>query len=134
MCSGMQHGLPALVLAGLAIGLPATAADRWAHPRVVTVVMVDDRFEPNQVTFHRGQPTELRLENHGHDMHEFTAPAFFQAATLRDRHVLASGGVEVVVQPGKSARVLLIPGKPGTYRLTCADHDWDGMVGTITVE
>jgi plastocyanin len=25
------------------------------------------------------------------------------------------------------------PGPPGTYDLRCADHDWDGMTGGITV-
>jgi plastocyanin len=30
--------------------------------------------------------------------------------------------------------VELVPLNPGSYRLICADHDWDGMVGEITVE
>ena len=30
--------------------------------------------------------------------------------------------------------VYLMPMKPGTFRLICADHDWDGMVGEIVVE
>ena len=30
--------------------------------------------------------------------------------------------------------VYLVPMKAGTFRLICADHDWDGMVGEITVE
>ena len=67
-------------------------------------------------------------------MHEFTAPEFFRATTVRDKRVLANGGIEVVVQPGKSARVFLLPRVKGEYKLTCADHDWDGMVGSITVD
>jgi len=30
--------------------------------------------------------------------------------------------------------VQLIPGHAGDYKLVCADHDWDGMVGSITVQ
>ena len=90
----------------------------------------------NQTTWSskRANRNELRLENHGKDLHEFTAPEFFRATTVRDKHVLANGGIEVVVQPGKSARVFLLPRVKGEYKLTCADHDWDGMVGSITVD
>jgi plastocyanin len=30
--------------------------------------------------------------------------------------------------------VFLTPQVKGDYPLTCADHDWDGMVGRITVD
>lgn len=120
--------LPAALLAG-----SAQAADPWARARPVTVVMVDNSFQPAHVTFRQGRPYELRLENRGKDMHEFTAPEFFRAATVRDGRALANGGSEVVVQPGGSARVFLRPRIKGDYKLTCADHDWDGMVGSITV-
>jgi plastocyanin len=101
---------------------------------VVTVVMVDDAFQPAHVTFQAGQDTELRLENHGREMHEFTAGAFFRSASVRDKRQLANGGIEVVVQPGRTVRLRLTPLVKGDYALTCADHDWDGMVGSITVE
>jgi plastocyanin len=128
---------PALLLVLLVpTATPAVAhnaADEWAHPQVVTVVMVDNQFEPDHVTFQAGKTYELRLQNRGKDLHEFTAPEFFRQATVRDRKQLANGGTEVVVQAGQSARVLLIPRVEGGYKLTCADHDWDGMVGGITV-
>jgi uncharacterized cupredoxin-like copper-binding protein len=128
---------PLALLLALPFCLPAMraaeGADRWAGAEVVSVTMVDDRFEPAQVSFHSGRPTELRLANRGKDLHEFTAPEFFRAATLRNRRPLSNAGAEVVVQPGKSVSVWLIPGKPGRYALICADHDWDGMIGSITV-
>jgi uncharacterized cupredoxin-like copper-binding protein len=40
----------------------------------------------------------------------------------------------VVVQPGTSVRIVLITPAKGQYDLRCADHDWDGMVGSITVD
>jgi uncharacterized cupredoxin-like copper-binding protein len=112
----------------------AQAADQWSHAEPLTVIMVDNSFQPDHITFHAGQPYELRLENHGKDLHEFTAPAFLKAATIRDKQLLANGGTDIVVQPGRSVRVLLIAPSKGHYDLTCADHDWDGMVGGITVD
>ena len=109
-------------------------ADIWSHAVPVTVVMVDNRFQPDQVSLRAGRPYVLVLENHGKDMHEFTAPAFWKAATVRDKRLLASGGTDVVVQPGKAVRIFLIAPAKGHYELSCADHDWDGMVGSITVD
>jgi plastocyanin len=30
--------------------------------------------------------------------------------------------------------VILVPRREGSYGLVCADHDWDGMIGNITVK
>jgi plastocyanin len=123
------------VLAALALALPAPgyAADP-PHAEPVTVVMVDNHFQPDHLTFQAGHTYELRLENHGKDLHEFTAPGFLKAATIKDRHALSNGGTDIVVQAGQSVRVVLIAPAKGAYDLTCADHDWDGMTGAITVE
>ena len=131
ICRQLRFSFTLLVLALPAL---AQAADLWAHAKPLTVVMVDNRFEPDHITFQAGQPYELRLENRGNDMHEFTAPAFLKAATIRDRRLLANGGTDIVVQAGKSARIFLIAPAKGQYDLTCADHDWDGMVGSISVD
>jgi uncharacterized cupredoxin-like copper-binding protein len=122
-----------LALAAL-LPLAAHAADAWSEAQAMTVVMVDNRFEPDHLTFHAGQPYALRLENHGKEMHEFTAPAFWKAATVKDKALLANGGTDLVLQPGQSVQVLLIAPPKGHYNLICADHDWDGMVGSITVD
>jgi len=103
------------LLAAMALAPPALAADPWSHARVVTEVMVDNHFEPEHLTFQSGQPYELRLENHGKDMHEFTAPAFLKAAKVRDKRLLANGGTDIVVPSGKSVRIFLIPGPKGQY-------------------
>ena len=121
-------------VACLAIPLVGHAADRWSAATLLKVVMVDNRFDPSTLTLRAGRPYVLQLENRGKEMHEFTAPDFLKAATVRDRRKLANGGTDIVVQPGKTARVLLIAPAQGHYALTCADHDWDGMVGTITVD
>jgi uncharacterized cupredoxin-like copper-binding protein len=129
----MTNVLAFVLLAAFPLAHSARAADPWGHAQVVTVVMVDNRFQPDHVTFEHGKAYELDLENRGKDMHEFTAPAFLKAATIKDKRLLANGGTDIVVQPGKSVRVLLIAPAKGPYKLTCADHDWDGMVGSITV-
>ena len=123
-------------IAATAFALPVAshAADRWAHAEPMTVVMVDNRFEPDHLIFHAGRTYALLLRNHGKDMHEFTAPAFLKAATIRDKRLLANGGTDIVVQAGESVRILLVAPAKGQYGLTCADHEWDGMVGRITVD
>ena len=125
----MKALLPAVLL------LLAAAPDvDWSKARPMAVVMVDDRFQPDHLTFEHGLPYRLHLDNRGKDLHEFTAPEFFAAVVVRDPKQLANGRKEVVVQPGESADVYLEPMKAGTYHLICADHDWDGMVGDITVK
>jgi uncharacterized cupredoxin-like copper-binding protein len=121
---------------GLMLGFSVAghAADPWAQAEPLTVIMVDNRFEPDHIVFHARQAYELRLENHGKEMHEFTAPAFLTAASIRDKSLLANRGTDVVVQAGKSVRIFLVAPAKGRYDLSCADHDWDGMVGGITVE
>jgi uncharacterized cupredoxin-like copper-binding protein len=112
----------------------AVAGVDWSHARPVNVLMVDDKFIPDRLTFRHGMPYQLHLENHGKDLHEFTAPEFLAAAIVRNPATLSNGGQEIVLQPGTSVDVDLVPIRPGAYRLTCADHDWDGMTGEITVE
>ena len=129
---GMTKAIPLALT--LLLPLAAHAANQVSAPEKMTVVMVDNRFEPDHLTFHAGQPYALHLENHGKEMHEFTAAKFLKAAKVKDEHLLSNGGTDIVVQPGKSVDVLLIAPPKGPYELICADHDWDGMVGGITVD
>lgn len=129
---GMTKTIP-LALA-LLLPLTAHAANQWSDPEKMTVVMVDNRFEPDHLVFRAGKTYDLLLENHGKEMHEFTAPVFLKAATIKDKHLLANGGTDIVVQAGKSVHILLIAPPKGPYDLTCADHDWDGMIGSIVVD
>jgi uncharacterized cupredoxin-like copper-binding protein len=118
------------LLTVFALCLGAAAPD----PVTVTVTMIDYKFEPDHLTFKHGVHYQLHLENHGKETHEFTAPVFFAAAKIDNPNVLNRERTEVVMQPGDVKDVFLTPGKPGTYDLRCADHDWNGMVGGITVE
>lgn len=118
----------------LAAAAPAQAPIDWSKAQRVEVTTIDNRFVPTRLTLHRDVAYRLHLENHGKELHEFTAPAFFAAATVRDPRLLANGGQEVVLRPGATADIDLIPRRTGHYALTCADHDWEGMIGEIDVD
>jgi uncharacterized cupredoxin-like copper-binding protein len=120
-----------LVFARVAHAQPAVD---WSKSEIFNLLMVDDRFVPDRLSFRHGVPYRLHMENHGKDLHEFTAPEFLADTVVRDPGVLANGGKEVVVQPSTAVDVFLLPVKAGTFRLYCADHDWDGMVGEIVVQ
>jgi uncharacterized cupredoxin-like copper-binding protein len=111
-----------------------TASVDWSAADPINVMLIDDKFVPDHLIFRHGVPYRLHLENHGKEMHEFTAPAFFAAAVVRDPRQIANGGEDIVIQPGTAADVDLVPLKSGSYKLICADHDWAGMTGEITVE
>ena len=128
---------PLALLCGFAV-LAAAAARAaevdWAKAELVTVVMTEYEFKPSALTFRHGVPYRLQLVNQGKELHEFTAPAFFKAATVKTPEVLANGGREVVVRPHETKDVYFVVDRPDFFPLTCADHDWQGMVGDITVK
>lgn len=106
----------------------------WSSPQRVDVTMNEYHFVPDHLTFQRGTVYRLHLVNHGKELHEFTAPAFFAASTVRDTGALLNGGQQVAVSPGGSVDVDFVPNMAGQYGLICADHDWAGMIGYIIVK
>ena len=113
----------------------AHAADvDWVAAQVVTVQLIDDKFVPDRLSFKQGSAYRLRLQNQGKEVHEFTAAGFIKTLEIGNREVLEEGEREVLVKPGQEKELLFVPRKAGRYELACADHDWDGMVGEITVE
>lgn len=110
--------------------------DAAAKPAPVTVdvVMIDYRFEPDHLTFVHGVYYRLHMENRGKETHEFTAPTFFATTAVDNPDVLSNEHTEVLLQPGEKKDVYLTPLTAGTFDLRCADHDWNGMVGGITVK
>jgi uncharacterized cupredoxin-like copper-binding protein len=112
----------------------ALAAADWSNAQPVTVVMTEYRFSPSVLSFRRGVPYRLHLENRGAELHEFTAEAFLHAVEVGNPEILVQEGREVELQPGEQKDVFLIPRQAGRYGLICADHDYYGMVGEITIE
>ena len=113
---------------------PAPTAQEWSKATVITVVLTEYNFTPNTLTFTRDLPYRLHLENRGKELHEFTAPEFFKAVALANPEVLILEGREVVLHPGEQKDIYLVPRRAGHYSLTCADHDWAGMTGEISVK
>jgi uncharacterized cupredoxin-like copper-binding protein len=132
-------GLAALLLAACA-DMPAdvsgtgAAQTDWSNARDVAIVLAEYRFSPSQLSFQRGAAYRLRLENRGAELHEFTAPGFLAAIELRDPGMLTKARNEVVLEPRTEKLLYFVARQPGRYALTCADHDWAGMVGTIIIE
>jgi uncharacterized cupredoxin-like copper-binding protein len=112
---------------------PAAKAD-WQAAETVTVGLVDYRFVPDRLTFRRGVPYRLRLENRSSHQHEFTSPGFFGAVAARNAEIVSKARPEIVVDPKQAKEFEFVPVAAGSYELGCADHDWAGMVGTIVIE
>lgn len=131
----MRWLLPFLIaVLPIAVVGPAFAAEDRKGPEPVTVVATDYQFAPDHLSFKLGVAYRLRIENHGKELHEFSAKAFFAAADLGDPAVLNPDRTEVAVHPGEAKELIFVPKQAGRYRLLCPDHDWTGMVGEITVE
>src|SRR6266540_3111699 len=129
-----MNGVRAAALVVLALfAAPAAAAD-WSQAQPVTQVMSDYQISHDKLAFKRGVAYRLHLENRGKEMHEFTAPDFFKTADIADPTVLDPDRTEIVLHPGEAKDLYFVPQQIGRFRLSCADHDWTGMVGEITVE
>ena len=98
----MTSSVRRILLAGLLGPMIVSAgpADPWSSAQKLVVVLADNRFEPDHLTFRAGQAYELRLENHGKELHEFTARTFLKAATVRDQTLAAD--VSVVPSEGET--------------------------------
>jgi uncharacterized cupredoxin-like copper-binding protein len=119
-------------LFAVALGIATTRSD--TKTITLDLFMVDYKFIPTHLTFHEGMHYRLHMENHGKETHEVTAPTFFASTKIDNPDVLNREHTEVVMQPGDVKDLLFTAPKAGTYDLRCSDHDWNGMVGGITVE
>jgi uncharacterized cupredoxin-like copper-binding protein len=118
-----------------ALILPARAAEvDWSKARPVNLTTVEYAFEPSHLVFRRDAAYRLHLENHGHELHELTAPDFFKTVELRNPEVLNRDRTEIVLQPNEQKDLYFVALRSGHYDMRCADHDWAGMTGDITVE
>jgi len=104
------------------------------RPQLVTLTTVEYAFEPNHLILRRDTAYRLHVENHGRELHELTAPDFFKSVELRDPEVLNRERSEIVLQPNEQKDLYFVALRSGHYDMWCADHDWAGMTGDITVE
>jgi len=121
--------------ATVALAAPAAAAPDWAHAARAEVKLASFSFTPSTIHLRAGQPVVLHLVNVASGGHDFSAPAFFEAADVRaeDRGKIDDGSVDL--HGRQSADVALVP-KAGHYPLRCthAFHKTFGMSGMIVVD
>ena len=106
----------------------------WSKAQLVALTTVEYAFEPSHLIFRRGTVYRLHVENHGRELHELTAPNFFKSIELRNPGALNSEHTEIVLQPNEQKDLYFVTLRSGHYDMWCADHDWAGMTGDITVE
>jgi uncharacterized cupredoxin-like copper-binding protein len=126
--------LPAFAVALIALAVPPAFATDWKKAKEVTVVTTESKFTPNKLTFRRGIPYKLHVQNRGKELHEFNAAELFKAAKINNPNVLNADKTELVLHPGETKDLYFIPKQAGHFKLYCPDHDWAGMTGEITVE
>ena len=122
------------ITAFTALVLGAAMVAELSTAQLVPIVTADYRFEPSEISLRVGTLYRLRVENHGKDTHELTAPAFFQAVELKNPEVLDAERRELLLQPGEQKDVYVIPRRAGRFPFVCADHDWAGMTGVMVVK
>jgi uncharacterized cupredoxin-like copper-binding protein len=126
-------GRAAMLFAALLPAHVAAAAD-WSRARTVDVVAIEYRFEPNRLVFDVGVRYRLHLVDRGKEIHDFTAPEFFKTVALRNPGAMNEAHTGIAVRPGEAKDLYFVPRRAGHYPFGCADHDWAGMTGEITVQ
>jgi len=134
MSFGRQFAI-LMTVAAIAI-IPSSASGQdWDHAQRIDVELSNFDFTPNRLTLRHGQPYRLHLTNKGSGGHNFSAPAFFKAATVapEDAATVAEGAIEL--GKGESRDIRLVPAM-GRYKLKCTHfmHSGFGMKGEIVVE
>jgi uncharacterized cupredoxin-like copper-binding protein len=102
----------------------------------VEIDLSNFKFTPSTITLRQGQPYVLHFVNNAKGGHDFTAKAFFKAATIepQDRAVVAKGEIEL--GGGETADVHLTAPAAGSYQVRCTHflHSTFGMTGKIVVQ
>lgn len=110
-------------LAALALGVAGGSLTRSSQSaeRVIPVRAYKFSYDPDEIVLKLNEPAMLELTSSDVVM-GFNAPDF---------------GVRATIIPGQTARVRLVPNKPGTFVFHCDVFCGDGhedMDGTIRVE
>jgi uncharacterized cupredoxin-like copper-binding protein len=121
------------VLAGWLTSLALRSRADSVAPTTIELGMTEYRFIPDHLTLQQGTHYRLVLDNRGTEVHEFTAPTLITASTVENPDILDASGKAVVVKPGERRELRFIAPVAGRYPFACADHDWAGMTGEITV-
>jgi uncharacterized cupredoxin-like copper-binding protein len=127
----MRRFIPFLALLAAA---PAEAAPDWRQARDYEVLLTSFDMQPDRIELRAGEPVRLRLINKGGTAHSFSAGTFFARSEVRPRERRLVSGGKVVVGPGDTAEILLVP-VAGTYSARAGNlfHRVMGMSTRIVV-
>jgi uncharacterized cupredoxin-like copper-binding protein len=125
-----------LTIAGCATLAAAAAAQQPATTApVVDVALSSFKFTPGTIQLDHGRAYVFHLTNQSGGAHDFTAQAFFDAATIApaDRARIDKGKVEL--GGGDDVDIHLIAPPAGRYKVHCTHfmHSMFGMTGEIVV-
>jgi len=116
--------------------LPPSAESDWSNVEVVTLVLDEYAFRPEELVLEKERRYRLHLTNAGSKTHSFASAAFFRAIAMRS----VAGGeayhtTAIELRPGEQRELAFVPLKPGIYPFECNVflHDIFGMTGQITI-
>ena len=116
-----------LALLPLAVGVPAAAQ----APAQFVVQVYNFGFAPHPIHLAAGKPVTLTFVNRSGSGHDFTAPGFFQHASITAG---AAPGGEIELRPHETKTITLVP-RAGSYQAHCSHflHKQMGMSDLILV-
>lgn len=108
------------------------AAPAAAQPAQVVIQVWSFGFAPNPIRLAAGRPVTLTFVNQSGSSHDFSAPGFFQHASITAG---AAPEDEIELQGHETKRITLVPIR-GTYQAHCSHflHKQLGMSDAIIVE
>lgn len=103
--------------------------------RRIDVDLSNFTFAPARIVLRAGEPYVLHLTNSGSGGHNFSAKAFFAAASIDPRDQARVGKGEVEMKRGEQVDVHLVAPSPAHFELHCGHfmHSTFGMKGEIVV-
>lgn len=133
MTNGMKAGL--LLILSAATG-SAMAQQMAPHAEErVEIHLSNFHFTPETIHLQHGEPYTLVIVNDTRGSHDFTARAFFAAATMDTPNRAKLSGQGVSLSGKQSVTLQLTAPAPGTYNVKCTHfmHSAMGMKGRILV-
>src|SRR3954451_17852929 len=118
-------------IAAAAAAASFLVAPAAAQPAAQTIALWSYGFSPRPIHLAAGRPVTLVFVNRSGSGHDFTAKAFFAAASISAG---AAPGGEIELKGHETKSVTLVP-RTGTYPARCSHflHSAFGMKDTIVV-
>ena len=119
----------------LSAGLASAQTPDWSHPRRVDVTLSNFDFSPMSIHLRAGEAVDIHIVNSSNGGHNFSAKAFFAAASVNEQSKTAVGDGTVEIPGRGTIDIVLVP-RAGRYKLRCSHtfHTAFGMKGEIIVD